>query len=68
MRRARFAGEPWIFGLDPTGIAAYLAARGLVLIEDVGASEREARHLPASRRPARGNDLDRTALAGIPGP
>ncbi len=65
--RARLVGEPWIFGLDPTEIAAFLSVRGLVLIEDVCASEREARHLPASRRPRHGSDLDRTVVAEISG-
>lgn len=62
----RLVGEPCHFGLDPTGIAAYLAARGLTLVEDVGDTEREARHLPASRRTARAGDFDRTALAEVP--
>jgi methyltransferase (TIGR00027 family) len=33
------AGERWTFGLEPAGLAAYLAARGLTLDEDVGAAE-----------------------------
>ena len=67
LRQAQLIGEPWIFGLDPTEIAAFLSERGLLLIEDVAASEREARHLPASRRPCRGRDLDRTVLASVTG-
>ena len=66
-RRARLVGEPWIFGLDPTDIATFLAIRGLMLLEDVVAAEREARHLPASRRPHDSSDLDRTVLAEIRG-
>ncbi len=66
-RQARLVGEPWIFGLDPSEIGAFLSARGLILMEDVVASEREARHLPASRRPRHSSDLDRTVLAKISG-
>ena len=39
------AGEPWTFGLDPTEVPAYLAARGLALVDDVGADEYRARLL-----------------------
>jgi methyltransferase (TIGR00027 family) len=45
------AGSPWIFGLEPVGIPAYLAQRGLTVIEDVGAEEYRERYLePVGRR------------------
>jgi methyltransferase (TIGR00027 family) len=48
---ARRAGSPWIFGLEPVGIPAYLAERGLTVIEDVGAEEYRERYLePVGRR------------------
>lgn len=37
--------EPFTFGLDPDEVPAYLAARGLRLVEDVGAPEYRARYL-----------------------
>jgi methyltransferase (TIGR00027 family) len=41
----RRSGEPYTFGFDPAGLPQYLAARGLVLIEDLGADEYRARYL-----------------------
>lgn len=41
----RRAGEPYTFGFDPAELPRYLAARGLVLIEDVGASTYRERYL-----------------------
>jgi methyltransferase (TIGR00027 family) len=42
--------EPFTFGLDPADVPAYLAARGLALLEDVGAPDYRARYLvPAGR-------------------
>ncbi|MGD8968571.1 MAG: SAM-dependent methyltransferase [Anaerolineae bacterium] len=48
---AERVGSPWIFGLEPVGIPAYLAERGLTVIEDVGAEEYRERYLePVGRR------------------
>jgi methyltransferase (TIGR00027 family) len=44
------AGEPWTFGFDPAELPAYLAARGITLIDDVGACEYRARYLGAAGR------------------
>jgi methyltransferase (TIGR00027 family) len=41
----RQAGEPYTFGFDPATLPQYLAARGLILIEDVGASTYRDRYL-----------------------
>ncbi|HJQ84655.1 MAG TPA: SAM-dependent methyltransferase [Candidatus Binatia bacterium] len=38
-------GEPFTFGLDPATIDAYLAARGLDLVEDVAAPDYRTRYL-----------------------
>jgi methyltransferase (TIGR00027 family) len=44
-------GEPWIFGIAPAGLDAYLAARGFELVEEAGASEYRERYLkPLGRR------------------
>lgn len=37
-------GEPWTFGFHPTELAAYLAERGLRLIEDVSTKDAAARY------------------------
>jgi methyltransferase (TIGR00027 family) len=48
---AQRLGSPWIFGLEPADIRPYLAERGLLLVEDVGADEYRERYLePAGRR------------------
>jgi methyltransferase (TIGR00027 family) len=48
---AERVGSPWIFGLEPVGVPAYLAERGLTIIEDVGAEEYRERYLhPIGRR------------------
>ena len=39
MERLRSYGEPWTFGLDPGEARSYLAARGFVLVKDVGVAE-----------------------------
>jgi methyltransferase (TIGR00027 family) len=41
----RRAGEPYTFGFDPVDLPAYVAARGLVLIEDVDATTYRERYL-----------------------
>jgi methyltransferase (TIGR00027 family) len=41
----RRAGEPYTFGFDPAELPQYLAARGLILIEDVGARTYRERYL-----------------------
>jgi len=46
----RRAGEPYTFGLDPSDIEPYLAARGFRLVEDVGASEYRERYLMSRDR------------------
>ena len=44
------AGEPWTFGFDPAELPAYLATRGIALVDDVGACEYRARYLGAAGR------------------
>src|SRR5262249_42707524 len=45
LRTARRAGEPYTFGFDPTQLPAYLAVRGLLLMEDVDAAIYRERYL-----------------------
>ena len=57
------AGETWTFGLYPEHLQAYLAERGLDLMEDVGASEYRARYMGASGRSMKGYEFYRVAFA-----
>ena len=64
-------GEPYTFGFEPVELPRYLAARRLILIEDVGGSEYRERYLiPLGRRaravgriPASGAGGDREAIS-----
>jgi methyltransferase (TIGR00027 family) len=60
-------GEPWIFGIDPAELPGYLAARGLKLVEDVGAADYRKRYLDPI---GRGMDIfegERVAVAEVTG-
>jgi methyltransferase (TIGR00027 family) len=59
------AGEPWTFGLDPAELSGYLAARGLTLVEDLGAAEYRARYMGAASRRMTGYEFYRAALAEV---
>ena len=58
-------GEPWLFGLDPTETASYLGARGLSLVEDIGATEYRSRYLIDRGERTPGYEFYRVALARI---
>jgi methyltransferase (TIGR00027 family) len=59
----RRAGEPFQFGLDPGDLPAYLADRGLELLEDASTAELAVRYLhPLGRRPP-ASPFYRVALA-----
>jgi methyltransferase (TIGR00027 family) len=62
----RQVGEPYTFGFDPAELPAYLAARGLRLVEDVGASEYRGRYLaPQGRGLEPLTEFQRAALVEI---
>lgn len=64
----RRSGEPYTFGFDPAGLAEYLAARDLALIEDVGADEYRARYLaPLGRGQEPLSEFQRAALVRVGG-
>jgi methyltransferase (TIGR00027 family) len=64
----RGLGEPYTFGLDPAELPEYVAARGLRLVEDVGASEYRARYLaPLGRGEEPLTEFQRIALVEIVG-
>jgi methyltransferase (TIGR00027 family) len=54
-------GEPWSFGIYPEQIATFLKARGLRLIEDLGAADYRARY----QERGHGYEFYRAALAEV---
>jgi methyltransferase (TIGR00027 family) len=64
----RRSGEPYTFGFDPAELRQYLAARDLILIEDVGASTYRERFLmPLGRGQEPLSEFQRAALVEIAG-
>jgi methyltransferase (TIGR00027 family) len=60
-------GEPWIWGMEPERMPAYLAERGLQLLEDVGAEEYRVRYWGERGRRMRGFTFYRVAMAQVRG-
>jgi methyltransferase (TIGR00027 family) len=60
------SGERWTFGLDPAGLASFLAERGLRLDEDVGAEEYRRRCYGSPSTSMRGYEFYRIACAHVP--
>jgi methyltransferase (TIGR00027 family) len=58
-------GEPFTFGFDPAELPAYLAARGLALLEDVGAPDYRTRYLAPLGRTMRLSGFYRAAVARV---
>jgi methyltransferase (TIGR00027 family) len=56
-------GEPWVFGIQPSGLNQYLAERGLSLIEDVGADDYRTRYLDPVGRKMNLFEGERVAMA-----
>ena len=50
-RRAAKLGEPWLFGLEPAQVGAYLAQFGFRLEKDYDAAELRARYCPQRQMP-----------------
>ena len=65
MRRVAGEDEPWIWGMDPARMPAYLAERGLSLIEDLGADDYRAKYWGPRARKLKGFGFYRVALAGV---
>jgi methyltransferase (TIGR00027 family) len=62
----RQSGEPYTFGFEPSELPRYLGARGLTLIEDVGASTYRERYLvPLGREGEELAEFQRAALAEV---
>jgi methyltransferase (TIGR00027 family) len=59
------AGERWTFGLDPAHLETYLAERGLVLLEDLGAADYRAESYGPEAAAMRGYEFYRIAAAAV---
>jgi methyltransferase (TIGR00027 family) len=60
------AGEGWTFGMDPAELRGRLEARGLTLVEDLGADDYRSRYWPSAKSRWRGYAFYRAALATVP--
>jgi O-methyltransferase involved in polyketide biosynthesis len=58
-------GEPWIFGLEPAELMGFLKQRGLVLRQDVGASDYRAKYYGAAAQRMQRYEFYRIAVADI---
>ncbi len=68
LARLERVGEPWIFGIDPTELGQYLAARGLTFVQDVGEAEYRARYLDPLGRRMNVFEGERVVLAQVADP
>ncbi len=59
------ANERWTFGIDPPKLSDFLARRGLVLDEDVGAAAYRARYFGPAAVGMRGYEFYRVAVAHV---
>jgi methyltransferase (TIGR00027 family) len=67
VRYVRRRGEPFTFGFDPQELAGYLAARDLVLEEDVGGAQYRSRY-PTLISGVKISELSRVAMARVRAP
>jgi methyltransferase (TIGR00027 family) len=58
----------WVTGFDPATLASQLIGLGLDLVEDVGAVEYQARYLEPRGRILEVFEIERVAVARVPGP
>lgn len=58
-------GSPWLFGLDPSNVAAYLEPFHLHLIADVGSAEHQARYFKPLGRNLVVSEIERIAQATV---
>jgi O-methyltransferase involved in polyketide biosynthesis len=61
----RAVGEPWTFGLEPAQLTNFLNQRGLLLQQDVGASDYRAKYYGAAAQRMRGYEFYRIAVADV---
>ena len=58
-------GERWTFGLEPAELTGFLKERGLVLQQDIGASDYRAKYYGAAAQRMRGYEFYRVAVAEV---
>lgn len=61
-------GSPWLFGLEPSGVASYLSPFHLHLIVDVGNAEYQAKYLKPLGRNLVVSECERVAQATVTRP
>ncbi|GHO57985.1 class I SAM-dependent methyltransferase [Ktedonobacter robiniae] len=58
-------GSPWLFGLEPSSVASYLAPFHLRLTADVGSTEHQTRYFKSVRRELVVSEVERIAQATV---
>ncbi|GHO70255.1 S-adenosyl-L-methionine-dependent methyltransferase [Ktedonobacter sp. SOSP1-52] len=58
-------GSPWLFGLEPSSVASYLAPFHLRLTADVGSTEHQTRYFKSVRRKLVVSEVERIAQATV---
>ena len=67
MRMLRRVGEPFVFGIDPSQLGAFLETRGLELIEDITGGGYVERYFAPRDRRLPTNEHERATLARVRG-
>lgn len=65
LRNVQRLREPWIFGLEPREVPAFVERFGLIVEEDVGADDYRARYLHTAERGTRGYAFYRIAIVRV---
>jgi methyltransferase (TIGR00027 family) len=60
------SGERWTFGIAPAHLPGFLARRGLLVDEDVGATDYRTRYFGPAARGMRGYEFYRVVVAHVP--
>jgi methyltransferase (TIGR00027 family) len=64
-KSARRRPEPWYFGIDPSQLRTFLAARGLTLRHDFDAQQHQADYLLPLGRKMEVSEVERVAIASV---
>lgn len=67
MSRVERRGMPWVYGLDPAGVEAWLARQGFRVVDHAGASDYRARYLAPAGRQMTVYEGERIVLAEVAG-
>ena len=58
-------GAPWVFGLEPSGVDAFLKEFGLGLVADVGSADYQSRYLRPLGRDLFVSEVERVVQAVV---